>query len=269
MKKVMARINGHSDDVNAVAYADGSPNIIISGSDDSRVKVWDRRTMGGGHCSPAGVLIGHSEGITHLDAKGDGRYIISNSKDQTIKLYIISNSKDQTIKLWDLRSSMMSERQIQQLPKGPVPRFNWDYRWMRYPGTGYEVKHPHCRAITTFRGHDVRQTLIRAYFSPAHTTGQRYIYSGSADGGVNVWDIVTGEQVDRFKYHCGLVRDCSWHPTDPMLATVSWDGAVVEWGAQEPAGPEPSDKRKPRGQRTTGNGLTQTQKRKTQKGALC
>ena len=31
------------------------------------------------------------------------------------------------------------------------------------------------------------QTLIRAYFSPLATTGQRYIYSGSADGSVYIW----------------------------------------------------------------------------------
>jgi hypothetical protein len=33
----------------------------------------------------------------------------------------------------------------------------------------------------------VLQTLIRAYFSPLATTGQRYIYSGSADGSVYIW----------------------------------------------------------------------------------
>lgn len=41
-----------------------------------------------------------------------------------------------------------------------------------------------------YRGHEVAQTLIRAYFSPAATTGQRYIYSGSADGAVCVWGVL-------------------------------------------------------------------------------
>jgi len=36
--------------------------------------------------------------------------------------------------------------------------------------------------------------LILAYFSPIHTTGQRYIYSGGMDGRVCMWDIVTGER---------------------------------------------------------------------------
>lgn len=32
---------------------------------------------------PVGVLAGHSEGITHIDSRGDGRYLISNGKVQS------------------------------------------------------------------------------------------------------------------------------------------------------------------------------------------
>ena len=39
----------------------------------------------------------------------------------------------------------------------------------------------------TYRGHRVLATLIRAYFSPIHTTAQRFIYAGSADGSVYIF----------------------------------------------------------------------------------
>lgn len=54
-------------------------------------QVWDRRCLGRGrsHDRPAGVLPGHTEGLTHLDAKGDGRYLLSNSKDQTARIWDI------------------------------------------------------------------------------------------------------------------------------------------------------------------------------------
>jgi hypothetical protein len=50
--------------------------------------VWDRRALGRG-ARPAGLLLGHTEGVTHLDARGDGRYLLSNAKDQTARLWDI------------------------------------------------------------------------------------------------------------------------------------------------------------------------------------
>ncbi len=62
-----------------------------------------------------------------------------------------------------------------------------DYRWADFPARGYIVPHPHDVSVQAFRGHSVLQTLIRAYFSPAHSTGQRYVYTGSADGSVRIY----------------------------------------------------------------------------------
>ncbi|KAI8471807.1 MAG: hypothetical protein J3K34DRAFT_467842, partial [Monoraphidium minutum] len=105
--------------------------------------------------------------------------------------------------------------------------------------SGYEVRHPHDASVQVYRGHRVLQTLIRAYFSPVHSTGQRYVYSGSSCGGVFIWDLVTARQVAVLSHHRAIVRDCSWHPHDPELTSVSWDGTVVSWDASQPgAGPE-------------------------------
>jgi WD repeat-containing protein 23 len=81
------KIAAHDDDVNSCCWADtASGNILISASDDSFIKVWDRRSLGASQ-KPSGVLVGHTEGITTVAAKGDGRYIISNGKDQALRLW--------------------------------------------------------------------------------------------------------------------------------------------------------------------------------------
>ncbi|KAL6532289.1 L14B [Orobanche gracilis] len=87
-KRQSLRIPAHLSDVNAVCFADESGHVIYSGSDDHLCKVWDRRcfvTRG----KAAGVLMGHLEGITFIDTRGDGRYFISNGKDQATKLWDI------------------------------------------------------------------------------------------------------------------------------------------------------------------------------------
>ncbi|KAL3157892.1 hypothetical protein ABBQ32_012303 [Trebouxia sp. C0010 RCD-2024] len=214
-QRTSMRIQAHKDDVNAVCFAEDSPNIIVTGSDDHLIKVWDRRTLGR-NPKPAGLFVGHTDGMTHLDPKGDGRYLISNCKDHTVKL-------------WDLRSMMAPGAYNPTAAKEAGCEFAWDYRWEQYPARNHMIKHPQDNSLMTYRGHKVLTTLIRAYFSPLHTTAQRFIYAGSADGSVYMYDVVTGSIVQKLEYHREVVRDCHWHPDQPILVTTSFDGSVVKW----------------------------------------
>ncbi|XP_028550418.1 LEC14B homolog isoform X1 [Dendrobium catenatum] len=207
--KLTSRFPAHSSDVNTVTFADETGNLVYSGSDDNLCKVWDRRCIVKKE-QAAGVLTGHLEGITFIDSRGDGRYFISNGKDQTIKL-------------WDIRKMSSG-------PKCPRPRISdWDYRWMEYPSHAKHLSHPNDQSVATYRGHSVLRTLIRCYFSPSHSTGQRYIYTGSHDNCVYIYDVVTGDQVARLDCHQMTVRDCSWHPYYPTLVSSSWDGLIARW----------------------------------------
>lgn len=221
--KLSLRISAHTSDVNTVCFADESGHLIYSGSDDNLCKVWDRRCIARGKA--AGIMIGHIEGITFIDSRGDGRYFISNGKDQCIKL-------------WDVRK--MSSNVI--CHRG-TRTYEWDYRWMDYPEQAKNLRHPHDHSITTYRGHSVLRTLIRCYFSPEFS-GQKYIYTGSNDGSVYIYDLVTGAIAAKLDYHKSTVRDCSWHPSYPMLVSSSWDRNVVKWefpGSDAALAPPPSD----------------------------
>jgi WD repeat-containing protein 23 len=221
------RIPGHQDDVNAVCFGDtNSPHILYSGSDDTTLKVWDRRSMGDGRA--AGVFLGHTEGLTYVDSKGDGRYIISNGKDQTAKL-------------WDLRKVMPTS----DFEKINVERYTtgFEYRTNAFNYSDWSP-HPHDSSLVTFRGHQVLRTLIRCHFSPPGSTDSRYVYSGSYDGKVYVWnldatlkgvvDVASATEHlrtrERREYEDGFwgqsgfqtcVRDASWHPDVPMIAGMS------------------------------------------------
>ena len=50
-----------------MCYAEpNNSHIVFSGSDDSYIKVWDRRSMDSSNPRPAGVLVGHTEGIVRV-----------------------------------------------------------------------------------------------------------------------------------------------------------------------------------------------------------
>ena len=229
--RTVVKVQGHSDDVNAVAYGnDCDGNLIYTGSDDHEVRVWDRRTLGAHRGTPVGVFLGHTEGVAHLDSKGDGRYLISNSKDQSVKV-------------WDVRQmrSVKEAARVHATEGRNIPSFSFDYRWMPYPAAGRVVKHPADGAVATYRGHSVLNTLCRAYWSPAATTGQRYIYVASSCGDVVIYDVISCAEVARLEYHQETVRDCSWHPYLPMLATAAFDGSVMMWEPNVPGDDEAAE----------------------------
>mmetsp|Transcript_5107 Transcript_5107/g.13339 ORF Transcript_5107/g.13339 Transcript_5107/m.13339 type:complete len:584 (-) Transcript_5107:165-1916(-) len=232
-QRVVVRAHGHRDDVNTVAFLDDTSNVYVSGSDDCTIRIWDRRCLGTSDDSSGssnrvssqrsqGSLQGHTEGLTYISSKGDGRYFISNGKDQKCKL-------------WDIR--MAGESKPRSRSKARMPRFYWDYRWQPYPADPEKIAHPSDQSLMTFTGHKVLQTLIRCRWSPMETTGQRYIFSGSQCGRLFVYDVVEGKQAAVYSsgdQHSAVMRDCDWHPEQPLLASVSWDGCVVRWKTSSP-----------------------------------
>ncbi|KAG1678944.1 DDB1- and CUL4-associated factor 11 [Nymphon striatum] len=219
-KTRISQILSHEDDVNSVVFSDDTSQIVFSGGDDGLCKVWDRRTLNESSPKPVGILAGHLDGITFIDSKHDGRHLITNSKDQTIKL-------------WDIR--VFSTQEGQEATRFSVSHQSWDYRFSEIPRnlSGMKRRNLGDTSLMTYSGHYVLQTLIRCRFSPKFTTGQRYIYTGCANGRVIVYDALTGEIVRTLSKQVACVRDVSWHPYNMELMSSSWDGTVVKWSYRE------------------------------------
>lgn len=226
-RRVLHQVDGHDDHVNAVCFADkSSPHILYSGSDDATIKVWDRRSMGDGR--EAGAFVGHIEGLTYIDSKGDGRYILSNGKDQSMKL-------------WDLKMMYTTAQFHERNPRQHTPFSDFDYRWENYDDANW-FPHPDDNSVVTFRGHKVLRTLIRCHFSPPSSTDSRYVYTGSHDGKVYIYNmdatiagIIDVQKTSKnpqalpqrwrphwrnrgFRDWKTCVRDVSWHPNAPFIA---------------------------------------------------
>lgn len=121
---------------------------------------------------------------------------------------------------------------------------HFDYRWGSFDDDDW-YEHPNDNSIVTFRGHRVMRTLIRCHFSPPGSTNSRYVYSGSEDGKVYIWnmDATLAGKIDVYSAtkntrppHREIeggdwdddddfshsrwrtcVRDASWHPNSPMI----------------------------------------------------
>lgn len=216
VQRRVLRVAAHDDDVNAVAVGDAGGQLVVTGGDDAVCRLWDRRCLREERPREVAALAGHRDGVTFIHPRGDGRYLVSNSKDQTAKL-------------WDLRR-----------PAGPggvaaarraVARQSWDYRWQRAPRRAIATTPlPGDAALMTYRGHAVLHTLIRCRLAPPPgSDGGLFLGTGCASGAVIVYDVLTGAAVRRLAHPGGCVRDVCWHPAGGRLVSASWDGTVRLW----------------------------------------
>lgn len=198
--KSQTKFVAHDLDVNAVCYI--NEHVFISGSDDTSIKLWDRREE-----KMVGHFMGHSQGISFIHSKGD-------------QTHFISNSKDQSIKLWDIRNYQTHEIKKTNIQK-------WDYRYQQLP-TLSRRKSCCDTSLQSYHGHQVLQTLIRCYFSP-DSTNNEYIYTGSQDGNVVIYDLFSGKIVQKLKGHTNVIRDVTWSKCGSSILSSSWDRSISHW----------------------------------------
>jgi WD repeat-containing protein 23 len=227
-------IRAHGDDVNSICWLDQSGQLFASGSDDRLVLIWDRRLVpaldaGDGVRGCVGAFVGHTNGLTCVSSRGDGRHLLSNGKDHCAKLWDVRNA----LSLSEARTALHA-----------MPNSYADYRQsMRTRRRGPEapLRHTLDRSLMTYRGgHQVYRTLLRAHFSPLESTGSRYVIAGSDDGTVCIYETLSGDIATTLGGasaaadggaggHAEVVRDVSWHPFKPEIVTTAWDGTCRLW----------------------------------------
>lgn len=220
--KISLSFDAHKDDINAVCFAAGmgcGSDVMITGSDDGLLKIFDRRALS----QTAAVLPGHRAGVTSVDARGDG-------------VYVCSNGKDQTCRIFDIRRAV-PQRDWHAKPL----RYSFDYRWSLPNPKMYLSDEPGDASVATLRGHAVLRTLIRARWSPYASTSGRFIASGSACGATVLWDVSRACGADSYapsdkiglpfsrteSRGPDLVRDVSWHPDGELLVSSCFSGAAA------------------------------------------
>ncbi|KCV72167.1 hypothetical protein H696_01569 [Fonticula alba] len=82
-KKLIHTWSGHTDRINAIRLFPQSGHLLLSASNDSKVKIWqvydDRRCMR--------TYLGHSKAVRDINFTADGRRFLSASFDRTVKIW--------------------------------------------------------------------------------------------------------------------------------------------------------------------------------------
>lgn len=206
------KLKGHTAFVNCVSAARRGDPLLVSGADDSCVRLWDARRRG---CSST---LQNTYQVTAVTFNDTAEQVMSSGLDNEIKVwdirknavlyqmrghtdtvtgaslsadgsYLLTNSMDNSLRVWDVR------------PYAPVER---------------------CVKIYSGHQHNFEKNLLRCSWSP---DGLR-VTAGSADRHVYVWDTTSRRIIYKLPGHNGSVNDVCFHPHEPILASASSDKQI-------------------------------------------
>ena len=157
--------------------------------------------------------IGHIARITSVAFSPDGRYALSGSWDNTLKLWEVSTGRE-------VRSFSGHSSWVNSVAFSPDGRYalsgSGDMTLKLWEvATGKEIR--------SFSGHT--NTVYSVAFSP----DGRYIISGSWDMTLKLWDVTTGKEVRSFYGHTNKVYSVAFSPDGNYALSSSEDGTLKLW----------------------------------------
>ncbi|RHX99779.1 hypothetical protein DYB25_010358, partial [Aphanomyces astaci] len=138
---------------------------------------------------------GHVSSVNAVTYNDDCSVLATASYDSTVRLWDVS-CVDGFVRTYDLRAGLLTEDNL-------------------------HLAHKHDR----FQGHVVGDYGLDCAFSHDDAS----VLSGSEDGRVMLWDMLTKDPRRSFQAHDRAVRTVATHPTDAMVLTGSVDSTVKVW----------------------------------------
>ncbi|KII65893.1 WD repeat domain-containing protein 83 [Thelohanellus kitauei] len=207
------RMREHYGPVNCVVYNLTESSILVTGSTDSKCHMWDMRTRGS---KPVQSLEDAKDTIMSITTSD--HEIITASIDCFLRVYDIRRAKlvsdclgkavgccsESRDKLSILCSCLDSKIRLMDKESGSL--------------------------LNSYGGHKNNEFKIESTF----LTNDSYVVSGSEDGRLVYWDLITSEVVKQIPAHKGAVVSLSYSKKLNRLVTASSDGISLWIGNEEP-----------------------------------
>jgi guanine nucleotide-binding protein subunit beta-2-like 1 protein len=213
-------LRGHGGAVTSLATTGECPDLLVSGSRDKTVIVWNlvRTSEEYGHALRR--LHGHSHFVEDVKLSQDGHYALSGSWDGSMRL-------------WDLTSSQSIRRFVGHTKDILAVAFSADNRHIMSCGRDRTLRLwntvAECKYTFEDQGHS--DWVSDVAFSPS--LSELVAVSCGWDRLVKVWSLDDFKLKFNLVYHKGVVNTVCVSPEGSLCASAGKDGSIAIWNLKE------------------------------------
>ncbi|KAJ7559726.1 hypothetical protein O6H91_04G098300 [Diphasiastrum complanatum] len=214
-------LKGHEDWVTSIATPIDNSDILLSGSRDKSIIVWQLTREEGNYGFARRRLTGHGHFVQDVVISSDGQFALSGSWDGTLRL-------------WDLNSGITTRRFIGHTKDVLSVAFSADNRQIVSGSRDRTIKLwntlGECKyTIQDADAHSGWVSCVR--FSPV--TSNPIIVSAGWDKAVKVWNLNNCKIRTNLSGHGGYVNTVTVSPDGSLCASGGKDGVAMLWDLAE------------------------------------
>ncbi|MCJ1473376.1 hypothetical protein MMC13_002027 [Lambiella insularis] len=259
--KLLNILEGHLAGISTIAWSPDS-RTLASGSDDKSIRLWDIYT---GKPYPV-PLLGHHNYIYSLAFSPKGNMIVSGSYDEAVFIWdvrtarvmrslpahsdpvggvdfirdgtlIVSCAGDGLIRIWDTATGQCLRTLVHE-DNAPVTsvRFSPNGKFVLAWTLDSSLRlwnYVEGRCVKTYQGHQNEKYSIGGSFGVYGGGQQAFVASGSEDGNIAIWDVVTKDLLQQLEGHNGAVLGLDTLSSKDLLVSGGLDRTVRIWHAEE------------------------------------
>jgi len=209
-------LKGHNNWVTCIATSTEFPDMLISGSRDKSLIIWNLTRDETNYGLPKRRLLGHNHFIQDLALSSDGQFALSASWDKTLRL-------------WDLNSGSTTRRFVGHTHDVLSVSFSADNRQIVSGSRDKTIKLwntlGECKFTITEDGHTEWVSCVR--FSP--NPNNPVIVSCGWDKMLKVWNLTNCKLRTNHIGHSGYLNTVTVSPDGSLCASGGKDGITMLW----------------------------------------
>jgi len=185
-----------------VASSDSGGNVLVYSAKDKHVLF---------------VLDAHNLSVNAIDISSDGKYLVSASDDQTLRIWDLD--KGESINVLESHQGVVND-----------VAFSSDNKTLASCGEDQTIRiwnFLDAHLIKVLKGHT--SNVLSLSFSP----DGNFIASGSFDKTVRLWEIKTGELIRTYEGHQRHVNSVAFSPDGMTIASASDDNTLRLWNVEK------------------------------------